>query len=127
MPKSKNPLGIKEERLTPEEYEDAIVKYNELPADVVEETEFRKRLKATTIVRYKKASKLVSGVQKRLADLAVERGGASGKELKLAITELDHSIVQMTHASLGFNKGAVAGKRNLLEIKRARGNKKKTV
>lgn len=123
MAKQKNPLGIKEQRLTAEQYEDALVKYAKLPPDVVDETEFRRRLEQTTVLRYRKAGKLLDGVEQLIKDIAKTQPGSKQSELKLAIKKLDLATVQMTHGALGFNKGAVAGVRNLLQITRARRTK----
>jgi hypothetical protein len=114
----KNPLGVREKKLSTKEYEDALVKLEKLPADLVGEDEFRARLRQTQVFRYEKGSKMIEDVQSLLISLSRDAPKGKGKELKLAIQKLDDATVQMTHGALKFNKGAVAGVRTLLEIKR---------
>lgn len=123
MPKPKNPLGVKEVRLTPKQYEDALVKYAKLPADTVDEKEYRKRLRDTAIYRYKIASELLADVGSVIKKMPEEANEIDRKDLNFAIKKIDLAVVQMTHASLGFNKAATAGARNLLKVKRPRARK----
>jgi len=116
-----NPLGVKEQRLTPDEFEEALVKFAKLAPDIVDEAEYRHRLRETILYRYKQGGKLLEEVAKLLEEVGKKAGGGAEKELQLVLKKVDEAVVQMTHGALGFNKGAVAGVRNLLQITRPKG------
>jgi hypothetical protein len=111
-------VKVKEKRLTPDEYENALVEFAKSTPDIVDEAEFRRRLRGTTLTRYKRGSELLDEVQEALSEAA--RGSAQKKELTLAVKKVDDAIVQMTHGALAFNKGATfEGIRNLLQVTRS--------
>jgi hypothetical protein len=116
-------VKVPEKRLTPEELENALVEFAKSPPDIVDETEFRARLRTTTIARYKCGAELLDEVKEMLRK-AAEEGGLDKPELRLAVKHVDDAICQMTHGALAFNKGAPAeGVRNLLQITRAEAEK----
>jgi hypothetical protein len=121
----KRELPQKEKRLSPKEFEDALVRLEKSAPDIVDEDEFRRRLRETTIHRYEVALELIKDVEDLLlnmsnSDDSSEKGLPSKEELDFALEEIDHAVVQMTHASLAFNKAATssAGIRNILMVTR---------
>jgi hypothetical protein len=46
-----NKVRVKEKRLTAKEFEDALVAFAKSPPDIVNESEFRRRLRGTTLSR----------------------------------------------------------------------------
>jgi hypothetical protein len=116
---------VKEKRLTPKEFEDALVDFEKSPPDIVDEKELRKRLKATTLTRYQRGTALLDEVKKAI--ITSNAGSTTKKDLKIAVARIDEAIVQMTHGSLKYNKGATAeGIRTLVQVTRTGSRAKKT-
>lgn len=101
--------------MTPEEYEDALVKFAKSPPDMVDEAEFRRRLRDTSVYRYEVGTELLRDV----GDLLRRIGNDNTKaEIDLAVEKLDAAAVQIAFGALAFNKGATAGIRNILQVRR---------
>ena len=118
MAKRARKMPRKEKKLSPKQFEDALTRFEKSPPDVVDETEFRKRLRQTTIQRYGIALDLLSDVEDLLLSLG-KNATVPKDQVDFAIEEIDQAVVQITHGSLKFNKGAVAGIRSVLNVKRA--------
>lgn len=112
-------VKVPESRLSSRQYEDALVEFAKSPPDLVDEAEFRKRLRETTIYRYDRANTLLDEIETTLNDVAQRQPSQEGRELKLAIKKIDDAVVQITHGSLAFNKQASSeGIRNILVVTR---------
>jgi hypothetical protein len=114
MAKQRRRLPPREKRLTPKQFEDALVRLEKSAPDIVNEKELRKRLRQTTVHRYEVALDLIKDVEDTLLRAGKVAAGTnkndlSKEDLNFALEELDQAIVQMTHASLKFNKAGSAG------------------
>ena len=118
MAKQSRKMPKKEKRLKPKEFEDALLRLEKSPPDVVDEPEYRRRLRQTTIHRYEVALDLLSDVEELLLTLGKSGNAPLKEQVDFAIEEIDQAVVQMTHGSLKFNKGAVSGIRSVLSVKR---------
>ena len=119
MAKQPTPLPRTEKKLTPKEYEDSLVRLAKSTPDIVDEPEFRSRLKDTTIHRYEVGLGLLEDVEALLLSLKQDESPTvDPQDLDLAIKKIDHAVVQMTHGALAFNKAKTSGIRNILQVTR---------